>query len=375
LAGTPLHIVSFDIPYPANYGGVIDVFWKLRWLHEAGVEIHLHCFEYGRAHSTELNKYCKEVYYYQRKTGIAAFFSFLPYTVKSRISKELEQRLVQTKAPILCEVLHTCYVFNNPALKDRQKIYRHSNLEHEYYYQLAKAEKNILKKLYLYSEARKLKRFEKIISKANLVLAVNEKDAAYYRNEFPTVNVQYLPSFHSSARVNAKIRQGEYILFHGNLGIAENHLASVWLLKHVFSQIHFPIIIAGLNPNTELEELCALYPQVKLLRNLKSDEMSELIQNAHIHVLYTHQATGLKLKLLQVLFEGRFVICNDKMVSGAGITNFESIRLCQSPTDFVNEINRCIPMQFTEMDLKKRVQGIHVFNNQENAKKLKELLV
>ena len=73
-----LNIVSFDIPYPANYGGVIDVFHKLRWLHKKGIEIHLHCFEYGRAHSQELEKICKTVHYYKRNTGIAYQLSSLP---------------------------------------------------------------------------------------------------------------------------------------------------------------------------------------------------------------------------------------------------------------------------------------------------------
>ncbi|MCX6283192.1 MAG: mannosyltransferase, partial [Bacteroidetes bacterium] len=40
-----LHIVSFDIPYPPDYGGVIDVYYKIKTLSEAGVKIHLHCFE------------------------------------------------------------------------------------------------------------------------------------------------------------------------------------------------------------------------------------------------------------------------------------------------------------------------------------------
>ena len=41
-----LHIISFDIPYPPNYGGVIDVYYKIRTLHKLGIKIHLHCFEY-----------------------------------------------------------------------------------------------------------------------------------------------------------------------------------------------------------------------------------------------------------------------------------------------------------------------------------------
>ena len=43
-----LHIVSFDVPWPANYGGVIDVFYKVKALSAKGIRIHLHAFEYGR---------------------------------------------------------------------------------------------------------------------------------------------------------------------------------------------------------------------------------------------------------------------------------------------------------------------------------------
>ena len=41
-----LHIISFTIPYPPNYGGAIDVFYKIKALHSAGVKVHLHCFSY-----------------------------------------------------------------------------------------------------------------------------------------------------------------------------------------------------------------------------------------------------------------------------------------------------------------------------------------
>ncbi|MDL2222466.1 hypothetical protein LJB98_00015 [Bacteroidales bacterium OttesenSCG-928-M11] len=62
-----LHIISFNIPYPPNYGGVIDVFYKLKTLSENGINIILHTYEYGRKQAPELEKYCKKVYYYKRK--------------------------------------------------------------------------------------------------------------------------------------------------------------------------------------------------------------------------------------------------------------------------------------------------------------------
>ena len=42
-----LHIVALNIPFPANYGGAIDIYYKVKALHEIGYTIHLHCFEYG----------------------------------------------------------------------------------------------------------------------------------------------------------------------------------------------------------------------------------------------------------------------------------------------------------------------------------------
>ena len=82
-----LNIVSFSIPFPANYGGVIDIFYKLKALHWAGIKIHLHCFQYDRPEAEELNAYCETVNYYQRKTGLSAQFSLKPYIVESRQAK------------------------------------------------------------------------------------------------------------------------------------------------------------------------------------------------------------------------------------------------------------------------------------------------
>ena len=61
-----LNIIAFNIPWPANYGGIIDVYYKMKALRQCGVKIILHCFEYERAHSAELEAICEKVYYYKR---------------------------------------------------------------------------------------------------------------------------------------------------------------------------------------------------------------------------------------------------------------------------------------------------------------------
>ena len=57
-----INIISFNVPLPANYGGVIDVFYKIKTLTDLGFDIILHCFQYGRPVAPELEKYCKEVH-------------------------------------------------------------------------------------------------------------------------------------------------------------------------------------------------------------------------------------------------------------------------------------------------------------------------
>jgi hypothetical protein len=67
-----LHIVTHDVPWPADYGGVIDIFYTLKALHEQGVKIHLHCFTQDREPQKELEKYCSSIHYYHRKKNSTA---------------------------------------------------------------------------------------------------------------------------------------------------------------------------------------------------------------------------------------------------------------------------------------------------------------
>src|ERR1035437_1556490 len=103
-----LHIISFDVPYPTNYGGVIDVFYKIKALHEQGIKIHLHCFEYGRAEALCLENICEKVYYYKRKMNKTQLFHSIPFVAITRCSEKLMENLLRDEHPILFEGLHCC---------------------------------------------------------------------------------------------------------------------------------------------------------------------------------------------------------------------------------------------------------------------------
>ena len=90
-----LHIICHDVPWPADYGGVVDLFYKIKALHEEGVKIKLHCFDYGRGRQNELNKYCEEVNYYKRLSKWESVSLTMPYIVKSRENPLLLENLLK----------------------------------------------------------------------------------------------------------------------------------------------------------------------------------------------------------------------------------------------------------------------------------------
>ncbi len=88
-----LNIITLNIPYPPDYGGMIDSYYRIKALNSLGIRIHLHCFQYGRLPSDELESLCETVNYYPRKSGFLHLFSSLPYIISTRQAKELLENL------------------------------------------------------------------------------------------------------------------------------------------------------------------------------------------------------------------------------------------------------------------------------------------
>lgn len=367
-----LHIVCFDVPYPADYGGVIDVFSRIKALQEAGVKIHLHCFEYGRGKPPDLNKFCTEITYYKRNTGWKGFSINLPYIVYSRVNKNLLQNLLKDDHPILLEGIHCTYFLFTGDLKNKKVFVRLHNVEAEYYQTLARNELSFFKKLYFRNESRLLKRYEgKIAGKATL-LAINKKDIKTFQDHYQHCNIKYLPSFSLSTSLSVKQGKGSYCLYHGNLSITENENAVIWLIEKVFHKLEIPFVVAGKKPSKNLENIVKETDAVSLISSPSEEKMTELIANAQINVLPSYNSTGTKLKLLNALFNGRHCLVNNSTVEGTGLET-----LCHS-ADNEKEFRELVvrlfdkPLEAGETD--KRIELLKEYDNDKNARLLMQMI-
>lgn len=355
-----MHIVSFNIPYPANYGGVIDVFYRIRALSRLGVRIHLHCYTYGRLPAPELNKYCADVHYYHRSTLPHKLLMREPYIVSSRQSHELLQRLLQDHEPVLLEGLHCCWLL--PLLRQadphRILLVRAHNVEHHYYDQLAHSEQHLLRRWYLRSDARKLQRYEPVLRYASNILACCRGDEEYF------IRMHYAPvalvsSSHGCDDMMAPTGFGKFVLIHGDLSVADNQCSVSLLLDRVVSQVQQPFVFAGKNPPRQLQQEITRHPNATLVANPSETKMQELMSQAHVCILHTNQATGIKLKLLRTLYSSRYCLVNSLMVEGTDLAALCSV--ADTPSAMMTAIADIFQHPFTQQQRQQRRQLLSQF--------------
>lgn len=352
---------------------MVDLFYKIKELSALGVKIHLHCFTQGRSPQQELNQYCEEVHYYVRNKNIRGFSYKLPFIVKSRASDTLIERLNQDNYPVLLEGIHCTYHLFTGELANRTILVRLHNAEFEYYHHLALHEKNWLKKAYFIRESKALYNYEHALANKAVFMAVSEQDVTIYQNKLGAKSIFFMPVFTPHAMAACKEGVGNYCLYHGNLSVNENEKAAEWLLKEVFSKTQLPLVIAGKDPSKSLEKLAHKYQHTCLVANPGDAEMQDLIARAQVNILPSFNNTGVKLKLINAVFNGRHCLVNEAAVSGSGLAPY--CHTAETATDFVNAIQTLYHQPFTLNDIEERQGGLQrLYNNRANAEKLLSLL-
>ncbi len=346
-----LNIVSLDNPFPPTYGGVIDIFYKLKFLSNQGYRIYLHCFYSNRKPRPELESYCKQVYYYQRKSFIKSTLNVgVPFVVSSRRSKELISNLLKNNYPILFDGLQCSLVSHKNEFKNRRKYLRLHNIESDYMNQLSKAEKNWIRKFGLRLDSYRYRSFEKKLAQYEAIFTISKADQKFYQAYHN--DVYLLNPFHGQDKVLSQLGTGNYILYHGNFDVSENLKAAKFLIRNVFNNIHFQIKIAGKNALNRLQPYLN-NTNIDIINNPSSEDMQKLILNAHINILPTFQATGFKLKLINSLFLGRHCIVNSAMIAPNSILEKLCI-VCNSSDEFINKIVETTKLPFLKKDIQNR---------------------
>lgn len=361
-----LHIISFDNPFPADYGGVIDVFYKIKALHQHGIKIYLHCFYQDRNHVSEtLKKYTEAVYLYPKKRKISYLFSSFPMSVISRFDKKILDNISKIKAPILIEGLQSSMIVNYLDVNKSDIYLRLHNLESNYYAGMGKNETSFLKKWLYKLEAKKYKKYEEKISLFKHVFSLSSFEFHEVRRK--NDNQTYLPVFHGN-EVNSNLSQfGEFALYHGDLRLADNKKAASFCISLFKKITDYKLIIASSNGKDFIENLIEKSPNIEFIELKDNSHLEELLEKAHINILMSFQKSGTKLKIIKALHRSRFCLINQNMVDDEKILDL--CTLANTEKEFTEAIQLLKYKPYSDNDRRKTVLK-KVYDDSENAQTL-----
>lgn len=345
-----IHIVSFDVPYPADYGGVIDVYYRCKALTAYGIDVILHCFDYGRGRPEELKEVSSEVHYYARKSPLLSIFSLQPMIVESRKNKQLLAALLKDDAPIIFEGQHCTAYLNHPQLAQRIKLVRCHNVESHYYEQLAQVEPSFLKRWFFKAEAKKLARQEHDFHKASQLLSVSAADQNYFVKKYE--NSEFLAVANPLMKGEYQIEKEDYFLMHGNLSVMENEHAVRWVMEKVLPLTDKKLVVAGKSPAESFYQDLKQHPQIEVHVSPSDDKLNELITKAQVNLLITFQPTGIKHKLINALSNGGHILANSDMLAGTKMDEFCSI--ANTPEEIVTTLENCFEQDIAIDAINKR---------------------
>lgn len=365
-----LHIISFDNPFPPNYGGVIDVFYKIKALHQLGIKIYLHCFCLERNQvSNELKAITEKVFLYPKNRNPLFLFSPIPMSVISRFDKKLIENITKIDAPILVEGLQSSMIINRFDLKKHKVILRLHNIESNFYAGMSKNETSFLKKTLYRIEANKYKNYQEKINQFQHVFGLSHYECEFLATQ--TKNWSYLPVFHGNEINNQLSEFGDFALYHGDLRLADNKKAAAFCIS-LFKKInHFKLIIASSNGKEFIENLIGESSNIEFVELENHDHLESLLNKAHLNILLSFQKSGTKLKIINALHRSRFCLINENMVDDERI-----LKLCEVATteeEFIDAINRLKSKPYLDNEIRKNTLK-EVYNDAENATKITKVI-
>ena len=261
------------------------------------------------------------------------------------------------------------YWLNSLNLKVATFVRTH-NIEHEYFYGLAKSEPHVLKKLFFYSEGWKLKRFEQQLFKVNGIFTISPYEQEHFASIYGK-KCEYIPAFHQTKNITNHTKKGDYILYHGDLRVSDNVKAALFLID-VYEDTNYQLIIASSSVNKNVIAAISKFSTIHF-KEIKNQEVLEnLFENAHINTLLTFQKTGIKLKLLNSLYQGKYIIANNKMINDTGLENL--CELANTKKEILQKTELLFAKEFLVSEIKKRQEKLLLFCPTESAKKIVNII-
>lgn len=360
-------IVSHTFPYPPNEGIKLPLYCLIKeFTKNNKVSLISFISEEEKIFVEEIKKYCEELELIVfnppknfLKRSYNLFFEKTPYNVKQFFCLEFKEKLLNLVKKVNFDIIFfdflTTAVYSNFIDKNKIKFLHYHDAMSRLFYRNFLSDKNILRRIYWYSQYKKILNFEKQFNNMfHKITVVAEKDKEWLVSKsciendkievIPNgVDTEYFRVFSDEEILKIKREYNIFspsILFRGIMNFRPNIDGCLWFLKKVFPIIkkiihEIKFYIVGPNPSYEILK----YKNEDIIIKGYVDDLRPYIAGCDINICPMISGSGIKNKILESLSMGKPSVITSIAAEGIPeLKDGENILIADKPQEFAEKI-------------------------------------
>lgn len=355
-------ILTPRIPYPLKDGGALAMYQSIEMYHKMGCEVSLLSMNTTKhwCNEEDLPSLFQQIHYFESvkvETNINVFSAFKnlfgkkSYHIERFINKKFETAFKTILETLEFDIIQFESIFTAPYLSiignenKALKVARLHNIEFKIWDQLAKNEKNFLKKSYLQLLAKRLKEFELSNLKLfDVLLPISENELQELNLLGIDTEKKYIPfgveKFYF--KTDAFEQEKDSIYFIGSMDWMPNQEGVEWFLEAVWPRLtahwkNLNFYIAGKNMPHNLFKKTTNVIMLGEIEDMKTFSLEK-----NILIVPLKSGAGLRIKILEAMALGKTIISTEAGVDGLGLEKNIHYLSANSAEAFERKIKLCL---------------------------------
>ena len=315
--------------------------------------------------------------------GFLNLFTSRSYFVSRFYVRAFRDKLISLLQQQTFDIIQLEGLFMAVYLKDIRKhssakvVLRAHNIEHYIWTRHVHNESDLIRRIYLKLQNRRLKKFElEVFSKVDAIVPITSTDETEIKKLgcskplFSCITGVDIRQYLEKAAVQEK---NNTIFYFGSMDWLPNQEAVTWFLEHCWERIHSAVpsaklIIAG--RGMPLHFFHITRPNVSIVENVENGQV--FYQQHQVMIVPLWSGSGLRIKIIEGMAHGKAIVSTTIGAEGIGYTHGNNILIADNASDFSTAVIELLnsPQKRHELELNAAEYARGEFDNEKVVTKL-----
>lgn len=374
-----------DLPYPPDNGARADIWDRLRAMNRLGYIVHALVMAQKvppkERYINEMRSLVSSLQFVERRPLGMSLATITP-TYIQRNSPLAEVPLRDQYDLTLMEEENTLPICDNPSLQTALRVLRVHNDALAYMWQYAKAEENLVRKLFICLDALRMIPYSKSVHRrVDSLWFISQSECQRFTASHPgaAAKAAWLPPCitlrEKPQRTNAHCKR---VLFVGNFYTSLNRQGLRWYLNHIHPLVTrdpgYELVIAGSTQGRPAAHLFAeeLKQETRCTVHVDLEDTQPLYQDSAVFINPMRSGAGVKLKSVHAIERGIPVVSTSVGNEGSGFEDKVHLRIADTPVEFASALTNLLndSGDREHLALRAREQLIRLYGCEANIRRL-----